>query len=121
MTKMPVVVVPSGFNFQPVDAEEVAGRLVQLATGNHTGLVPDVAGPKVHSMADLLRSYLRIAGKHRPVLQIPFPGKAASAIRDGANLAPDRAVGRTWGDFLVDELGRDLSPKERSTRSEQAA
>ncbi len=42
------------------------------------------------------------------------PGKAAAAIRAGANLAPDRAVGRrTWEEFLTDRIG---SP--RDTRSE---
>jgi hypothetical protein len=31
-----------------------------------------------------------------------LPGKAAAAFRDGANLAPDRAVGRrTWEEFLA--------------------
>jgi nucleoside-diphosphate-sugar epimerase len=34
------------------------------------------------------------------------PGKAAAAIRAGANLAPDRAVGRhTWEDFLAERVG----------------
>ena len=31
MTKMPVIPVPAGFRFQPVDASEVAARLVELA------------------------------------------------------------------------------------------
>jgi hypothetical protein len=35
-------------------------------------------------------------------VRMPMPGKAAAAIRAGANLAPDRAVGRTtWEDFLA--------------------
>jgi hypothetical protein len=34
-----------------------------------------------------------------------LPGQAARAMRDGANLAPDRAVGqRTWEDFLAERL-----------------
>jgi hypothetical protein len=33
------------------------------------------------------------------------PGKAAQAIRAGANLAPDQAVGRrTWDDFLTERV-----------------
>jgi uncharacterized protein YbjT (DUF2867 family) len=59
MAKMPVVPVPSGFCFQPVDTGEVAARLVELALGTPAGLVPDLAGPRVYEMADLLRSYLR--------------------------------------------------------------
>ena len=33
MAKLPVIPVPSGFRFQPVDTGEVADRLVDLALG----------------------------------------------------------------------------------------
>jgi uncharacterized protein YbjT (DUF2867 family) len=33
MAKLPVIPVPSGFRFQPVDAGEVAARLVEFALG----------------------------------------------------------------------------------------
>jgi len=110
--KLPVLPVFAGFRFQPVDAREVADRLVELALGEPAGLVPDFAGPEIHSMAALARDYLRAAGKHRPVLPVRVPGRAARAYRDGANLAPERAVGtRTWAEFLAERLGpRRLSP-----------
>ncbi|MDQ2744137.1 MAG: NAD(P)H-binding protein [Chloroflexota bacterium] len=106
MAKLPVIPVPTGFRFQPVDAEEVAAQLVELALGTPAGLVPDMAGPRVYGMAELLRGYLRACGRHRPIVQVRLPGKAARAIRGGANLAPDRAVGRrTWEEFLADRVG----------------
>jgi uncharacterized protein YbjT (DUF2867 family) len=78
---------------------------VELALGEPAGLVPDVAGPRVYGMAELVRGYLRAHGKHRPIVPVRLPGKAARAFRDGANLAPDRAVGRrTWEDFLAAEV-----------------
>ena len=81
---------------------EVADRLVELALGTPAGLVPDIAGPRVYGMAELLRGYLRARGRHRPIVPVPLPGKAARAFRAGANLAPDRDVGRrTWEDFLA--------------------
>ena len=102
MARLPVIPVPTGFRFQPVDADEVAARLVDLALGTPAGLVPDMAGPRVYGMAALLRGYLRARRKHRPIVTVPLPGKAARAIRAGANLAPDRDVGRrTWEDFLA--------------------
>lgn len=101
MAKLPVIPVPSGVRFQPVDSGEVADRLVQLALGAPAGLVPDLAGPRVYPMRDLLRSYLDAAGKHRLLVPVRLPGRAARALRAGANLTPDRAVGRrTWEDFL---------------------
>lgn len=51
--------VPAGFRFQPVDTGEVAARLAELALGAPAGLVPDIAGPRVATVADLLRGYLR--------------------------------------------------------------
>jgi uncharacterized protein YbjT (DUF2867 family) len=105
MAKLPVIPVPAGFRFQPVDSGEVAGRLVDLALGAPAGLVPDMAGPKVYSVADLLRSYLQARGTRRPMVPVRLPGEAARAVRGGANLGLQRAVGeRTWEDFLAEQI-----------------
>jgi uncharacterized protein YbjT (DUF2867 family) len=106
MAKLPVVPVPSGARFQPVDADEVAARLVELALGEPAGLVPDIAGPRTHAMADMVRGYLRATGKHRLIVPVRLPGRAARAFRDGANLAPEGTVGRrTWEEFLAERVG----------------
>ena len=56
-------------------------------------------------MAELVKSYLSAAGKRRPLVPVHIPGQAARALRAGANLAPDRAVGkRTWEEFLADRI-----------------
>jgi uncharacterized protein YbjT (DUF2867 family) len=105
LAKMPIVPVPSGFQFQPVDTDEVAARLVELALGAPAGLVPDIAGPRVYALSDLVRGYLKAGHKHRALVPLRLPGKAARAFRSGANLAPDRAVGlRTWEDFLAERV-----------------
>jgi uncharacterized protein YbjT (DUF2867 family) len=102
MSKLPIVPLPAGTRFQPVDADEVASALVELALDAPAGQVPDIAGPKIYDSESLLRSYLVAIGKHRPIVKIRMPGAAAAAIRAGANLAPDRAVGRrTWEEFLA--------------------
>jgi uncharacterized protein YbjT (DUF2867 family) len=106
MAKLPLIPVPAGFRFQPIDAGEVAARLAELALGKPAGLVPDMGGPRVYGVADLLRGYLRATGRHRPIVPVRLPGKAAHAVRAGANLAPAQAVGqRTWEDFLAAQLG----------------
>ncbi|WP_433060905.1 SDR family oxidoreductase [Dactylosporangium sp. CS-033363] len=102
MAKLPVVPVPAGVRFQPIDGAEVAARLGELALGEPAGLVPDLAGPRAYGFDELVRSYLRAANKRRPIVRMPMGGGAYRAIRDGANLAPDRAVGRrTWEDYLA--------------------
>lgn len=106
LAKLPVAIVPGGTRVQPVETAEVAARLVELALGEPAGLVDDIAGRQVYEFKELVRSYLRAAGKRRPIMPVKLPGKAARAFRDGANLAPERAVGkRTWEEFLAERVG----------------
>src|SRR5258708_4039511 len=115
MAKMPFVPVFAGVRFQPIDAGEVAARLVELALGLPAGLVPEMAGPRVYPMAELLRGYLKARGKHRLIMPMRLPGKAARAVRAGANLSPNGAVGRgTWEDFLTERVGPAAILQKRS-------
>jgi uncharacterized protein YbjT (DUF2867 family) len=106
MAKLPVIPVPGGLRMQPVDAREVAARLVELTLGEPAGLVPDLAGPVVYDLADLLRTYLTARGKHRPMLPVRMPGKAGRAYRAGANLTVEGAETgtRTWEEFLAERV-----------------
>jgi uncharacterized protein YbjT (DUF2867 family) len=106
MAKMPVVPIPSGTRFQPIAADEVAARLVELALGEPAGRVPDMAGPEVYTFKELVRSYLKASHTWRPLMSLRMPGRAARAFRSGVNLAPGRAVGhRTWSQFLAEQVG----------------
>jgi uncharacterized protein YbjT (DUF2867 family) len=106
MSKLPVMPVPAGFRFQPLDSGEVAARLVELTLGPPAGLAPDVAGPRIYEMNDLLRRYLRACGKRRLMVPVRIPGEASRAVRAGVILAPERAVGqRTWEEFLAERVG----------------
>jgi uncharacterized protein YbjT (DUF2867 family) len=103
LVRLPMVPVPAGFPTQPVDASEVAARLVELTLGEPAGRVPDMAGPQVLSFADLVRGYLRASGRRRPVLPVWLPG--LRRIRDGALIpgpSADTLIGtRTWAEFLA--------------------
>ncbi|WP_319462699.1 SDR family oxidoreductase [Micromonospora sp. RTP1Z1] len=106
LARLPVVPAPAGFRFHPVDADDVAARLVEITLRTPAGRVPDIGGPRVYGAADLLRGYLGAARRRRPVVPVPVPGKGARAFHAGANLAPDHAVsGRTWEEFLADQVG----------------
>ncbi|MET7440006.1 SDR family oxidoreductase [Streptomyces sp. NPDC004082] len=107
MARMPVVPVPGGLRLQPVDSREVAARLAELTLDQPAGLVPDLAGPKVYPLGDLLRGYLGARGKRRPLMPVRMPGKAGRAYRAGENLAlRGNDVGeRTWEAFLAERVG----------------
>jgi uncharacterized protein YbjT (DUF2867 family) len=110
MAKLPVIPVPAGFRFQPIDTGEVAERLVELVLGAPAGLVADLAGPQVYPMAELVRGYVRARHMRRALVPLWMPGKAAASIRAGANLAPEHAVGRTtWEEFLSERLGAPVA------------
>lgn len=105
LAKSPVMPAVGGFQFQPVDAAEVAARLVGMAAGQPQGLVADFAGPAAYTMETLLRGYLRASNKRRLILPISLPGQAARAVRGGATLSPAHAVGRrTWEEFLAETV-----------------
>ncbi|MER5624803.1 NAD(P)H-binding protein [Streptosporangium sp. NPDC002544] len=106
MAKLPVIPVPGGLQFQPVDPREVAARLVELTLGGPAGRVPDLAGPKVYGMAELSRGYLRACGRRRLMMPVRMPGKVGRAYRAGENLSLEGAtVGkRTWEDFLAERV-----------------
>jgi uncharacterized protein YbjT (DUF2867 family) len=115
LAKLPVLPVPAGFRFQPVDADEVAAQLVELTLGPPAGLVPDLGGPRVYRGADLVHGYLQASHQHRPIVSVWLPGKAAHAVRAGANLSPERAVGhRTWEDFLAERVSLPSGSRSRS-------
>lgn len=105
MAKLPVIPV-AGFRFQPVETDEVAARLVELVLDGPSGLVAELAGPEVLTMEHVVRSYLEATGRHRLTMPVRMPGKAARAMREGANLSADNAVGKkTWEQFLAESTG----------------
>ncbi|GGM05612.1 SDR family oxidoreductase [Micromonospora yangpuensis] len=106
IAKMPIVPIPSVIRFQPVDSRDVADRLVELTLGEPAGLVPDIAGPKVAPLADLIRGYLQARGKSKPFLSMPLPGKPGKAYRNGDNLTLEGAqIGkRSWEEFLAERV-----------------
>jgi uncharacterized protein YbjT (DUF2867 family) len=112
LTKLPLVPVPAGFRFQPVDVDEVAARLVELALGEPAGYVADLGGPRMYRMVDLIRTYLRAAHRRRLLFPIWVGGKTARVIRAGGNVVagPLEPVGtanrKTWEAFLTERLGQ---------------
>jgi uncharacterized protein YbjT (DUF2867 family) len=105
-SRSPVLPVPARVRVQPVDADETAARLVELALAEPAGRVPDLAGPRLMDSGELTRAYLRAAGQRRLLLPVPLPGllPGARAIKGGA-LAPEpgsayTAGSLTWEEFL---------------------
>lgn len=90
----PFQLVPT-MRSQPIAAAEVATELVDIATGEPQGRVPDLAGPRPERFADLIRSYLATERQHRRVIELPLPGAWGRSMRDGTLLPePGTRTGR---------------------------
>ncbi len=101
LERMPVMVVPNGFPGQPIDAGEVAGRMVELALSDPAGRVPDIGGPEVRTVADIVRGYLEVTGQRKRTLVFRLPGKTARAFREGVLTCPNNRYGEIrWEEFL---------------------
>ncbi|GAA0576131.1 SDR family oxidoreductase [Streptomyces crystallinus] len=105
--KLPLVPVPSGFRVQPIDPEEVADRLAELALDKPAGRVPDLVGPQATDAVAMIRAYLKALHRGAPVIPVRMPGMGK--IRAGGLLpkGPDGydTARVTWEEFLAAKLG----------------
>ena len=85
IAKGPVAPVPR-MRVQPVAAREVGAHLAELVLGPPRGHAPELAGPDVHELTDLVRRLLRARGSRRRVLPLQGPTAASRAAVGGALL-----------------------------------
>jgi uncharacterized protein YbjT (DUF2867 family) len=105
LERMPVMVVPNGFPGQPIDAGEVAGRMVELALSDPAGHVPDIGGPEVRTVADIVRGYLEVTRRRKRTVAFRLPGKTARAFREGVLTCPNNRYGEIrWEEFLRERV-----------------
>jgi len=103
VARLPIWPLPTDFRIQPVDEREIADAVVEHATEEPAGRVPDVGGPEVRTAGDLARAYRDARGLRRPIVRLPVPGETASAFRAGEATCPDRTVGNTTFEDWLDE------------------
>lgn len=103
----PVVAVPR-MRSATVAAHEVAAQLVSLAVAPARGRAPDLGGPEVREMRDLVRAVLRVRGRRRLVLPVRLPGRVGREMAgDGLLPGPDAVRGtQTFDDWLAGGLDR---------------
>lgn len=102
LCRSPIVPLPRGLRFQPVDPVDLAQHLVQRVGAGPAGRAPDYGGPQVLSVEELARRWLSIHRRRRVIVPAPLPGKVGRALKAGANLCPDQAPAgtRTWQQYL---------------------
>jgi uncharacterized protein YbjT (DUF2867 family) len=108
LQRMPVMVVPNGFSGQPIDAGEVAGRLVELTLSDPSGRVPNIGGPEVRTVADVVRGYLEVTGEAKEDTGVSVAQQDSSSVPRGGVDGPEQQVRR---DPLGGVLARECSSR----------
>jgi len=106
VSRLPVWPLPTEVEIQPIETGEAAEAIVEYATEDATGRVPDIGGPDVLSVRQLAEAYREERGLRRPIVRLPIPGHVASAFRAGKATCPDHDIGtRTWNEWLAEQEG----------------
>jgi uncharacterized protein YbjT (DUF2867 family) len=101
--RVPLVLpLPAGFVVQPVEASEVAGRLMRCIADGPRGRVTDFGGPEVLSFREAALQWQEARHVKKPIVPIPVPGPMARAIRAGKGTAPQGDLGTiSWREWLM--------------------
>ncbi len=105
---LPIVPVPT-MRSQTVAAREVAAALVAVAPARPAGRLPDLAGPQIEDMADLVRRVLQARRRRARVLALRLPGRAGRGMADGSLIpsAPGPRGTLTFDAWLAGEDARE--------------
>lgn len=103
------VPVPMGVSLQPIDADVVAARVVELVEAGPSGRVPDLGGPEVVPLRTMVRDVLRAKRLRRLLVPFPLMGALGRAFRDGRMLTKPTQDGQRWAAHVREiSRGRDL-------------
>lgn len=107
-SKLPrLSMVPLAWQFQPVDTRDVALRLVEVATAQPAGRLPDFGGPEVRTFKSLAESWLKARRLDKKLVNLPIPLKFSRQVSEGRLLSPDHHDGKTtFEQYLVRKYGR---------------
>jgi uncharacterized protein YbjT (DUF2867 family) len=95
-SKVPgLATVPLSWQFQPVDAGDVAARLANVVTNKPSGMLQNFGGPEVRDFKSLAESWLKARNSTRRLVNLPLPFKFSRQFGEGRLLCPDHRDGTT--------------------------
>jgi uncharacterized protein YbjT (DUF2867 family) len=86
-----VLPMPPGV-LQPVACADAARAIADVAEGAPLNRSLTVAGPEVHEVRDLARTWREVTGHRAVLIPMPVPGTVGRALRSGALTAPQPDV-----------------------------
>ena len=93
----------SRIKLQPVDPREVAAAMADGIAEGAWGYVREVAGPDVHTLSELARTWSRSTGTRRLPIALPLMGQNVAAARNGALTVPEVRGKLSFADWLAEQ------------------
>ena len=98
-----VTAIPFEWQFQPVDAREVAARLVEVVLAPPAGMLPDFGGPEIRGFKSIAEAWLNARKERRRLVNLPMPLKFSRQWAEGRLLTPDHREGKlTFDEYLAE-------------------
>lgn len=96
---------------QPIAAEEVAQRLVELVGLPPAGRVADIGGPTHLRLREAIDLLQRATGTHKPVWTVPLGGRLVAALKAGKHMTALPGYGReTFEEYVEREVAATPRP-----------
>jgi len=95
--------IPFAWKFQPVDAREVAAKLVDVVLGEPAGMLEDFGGPEIGDLKSIAGSSLTARQENRRLVNLPVPFKFIRQWAQGVLTTPEHKSGKvTFGRYLAE-------------------
>lgn len=108
LTRLPLVLVPKEWQFQSISAGEVADHLVDALGQGPSGRLPDIGGPEVLPLDQMVRTWLSAQDKRRWLIHLLIPGGLSAGFRQALNTTPANPVGQiTWSQWLDEQYTKE--------------
>ena len=99
-----LAIVPFKWQFQPVDTRDVAARLIAVATGPPSGMLPEYGGPEVRDFKSIAQAWLAARKSRKRLVNLWLPFKFNRLIAQGQLTCPDHKVGTiTFEQYLTNK------------------
>lgn len=102
-----LLAAPLGWQFQPVDSDEVARRLVGTLLAGPAAMLPDFGGPEILRFDAIARAWLLARKDARKLVNLPLPFAFSRQFADGRLLCPDHRDGTmTFEQYLAERYAQ---------------
>lgn len=99
------LMVPEGMRFQSIDIKDVANRLIKLTDEEPSGLLPDMGGPEILGIREMVMVYQNVFGQSDILKVAATDNERHNLFRTGINLCNlNIDVKITWEQFLHRQL-----------------